>query len=92
MSRSASLTLTNAYDDWVLSQLSALVGDSSSEEAATQRAQNYRNSWSHEQEFMCPRSESGEFLCSRSATSPDSWNNYVEGESGLASFGSVHAA
>jgi len=77
---SASLTLTFAYDDFILAELSALVGDTSSAESASQRAQNYRNSWSSEKEFMCPRSQSGEFQCSHSATSPDSWGNYIEGD------------
>jgi hypothetical protein len=81
--RSASLTLTYAYDDFILAQLSSLVGDTSSAEAATLRAQNYRNSWSAEKEFMCPRSKDGTFQCSKTATSADSWSNYVEGGAGL---------
>lgn len=76
---SASLSLTYAYDDFILARLSALVNDTSLEEAAALRAQNYRHSWSSQQEFMCPRSSSGEFQCSKTASSPDSWNNYVEG-------------
>ena len=77
---SASLTLTYAYDDFVLAQISLLVGDTQSADAATARAQNYRNIWSSELEFMCPRSHDGELQCSKSATSLDSWQNYVEGE------------
>ena len=75
------MTLTFAYDDFVLSELSDLVGDQASADSAAGRAQNYRNIWSKEKEFMCPRSESGVLECSKSASSLDSWQNYVEGRS-----------
>lgn len=78
---SASLSVTYAFDDFLLSRLSALVGDSGSEASATQRAQNYRHSWSAEKEFMCPRSETGAFQCPTTGSSLDSWQDYIEGES-----------
>lgn len=77
---SASITLSYAYDDYVLGGLSQFVGDLANAEAAFERAQNYRNLWSEEKEFICPRSNTGELLCPRNATAPEAWNMYKEGD------------
>lgn len=77
---SASVTLSYAFDDFVLGGLSEFVGDIESATAAFERAQNYRNLWSTEKEFMCPRSVTGELLCPRNATSPEAWTVYKEGD------------
>lgn len=78
---SASLTLTYAFDDFVLGVLSELVGDSKSAEEAFARGKNYRNSWSPDMEIMCPRSVSGELQCPRTPTAPEAWTMYREGDS-----------
>jgi predicted alpha-1,2-mannosidase len=77
---SASNTLSYAYDDHILGGLSEFVGDLDTAKAAYGRAQNYRNLWSEEKEFMCPRSNTGELLCPRNATSPEAWTLYKEGD------------
>jgi predicted alpha-1,2-mannosidase len=77
---SASDTLSYAYDDSILAGLSAFVGDTASAEAALERSKNYRNLWSEEKEFMCPRSNTGELQCPRNATSPEAWTLYKEGD------------
>lgn len=58
----ASLTLTYAFDDYVLGGISKFVGDTLTAEEATGRGQNYKNIWSYEREIMCPRSGAGDTL------------------------------
>jgi putative alpha-1,2-mannosidase len=60
--KSAVYTLTYAFDDFLLAQLtSALVSEGSAGvdpqdgEAAMQRSANYANVWSPEGQFFCPR-------------------------------------
>jgi putative alpha-1,2-mannosidase len=77
---SASLTLSYAYDDFILGGLSDLVGDAVNAESAFKRSKNYRNIWSDEKQFMCTRTAAGELLCPRTATSPDAWTMYREGD------------
>jgi len=77
---SASLTLTYAYDDAVLAGLSTFVGDTESASAATARSKNFRNIWSDVDQYVCPKSASGELNCFRTPIAPESWNSFVEGD------------
>jgi putative alpha-1,2-mannosidase len=76
---SPALTLTYAYDDFLVGGLSAFVGNTTAAEEAFARAQNYRNVWSAENDFTCPRSVNGELNCPKSGTSPEAWQHYIEG-------------
>lgn len=82
---SASETMTNAFDDFLLSELSYFVGDVSSGDAAKQRSKNYANIWSPKRRFMCPRAastptESGQLMCPKSPIGPVAWQEYREGD------------
>ena len=80
---STSLTLSYAYDDFILSGLSTLVGDTLNAEEAMTRSKNYAKHWSSSNKFMCPRNMEdwdGSLECPRSATSPDSWMHFIEGD------------
>lgn len=78
--RAAVLTLTNAFDDFVLAGISKSVGDLDSAKAALLRSQNYRNVWSHKRQFVCPKSVSGDLVCPRSPVGVEAWNEFIEGD------------
>lgn len=77
---SAALTLTFAFDDFVLGRISQLVGDDANADAALARSKNYRNLWSPEAKIFCPRFASGEQVCPKSPVSYDSWQDFREGD------------
>ncbi len=79
VNKSATLTLTYAFDDFVLSRLSTLVGDKQSAKDALQRSTNYRHLWSPVHEYICPKSMTGELDCPKTSTGPDSWKAFTEG-------------
>jgi predicted alpha-1,2-mannosidase len=78
--KSATLTLTYSFDDYVLSRLSSFVGDFASAKDALQRSKNYRHLWSSLHQFICPKSaETNELDCPKTSTGPDSWKAFTEG-------------
>lgn len=77
---STALTLTFAFDDYLLGKISELVGDTASAEAALQRSKNYRNLWSPEKQYFCPKYKSGEQVCPLSPSSYASWSYFREGD------------
>jgi predicted alpha-1,2-mannosidase len=60
---SVSLTLAYAFDDWAVGTLATLLGNSSVADLMLNRSKNYRNVWSHKEQFMCERQRSGDFKC-----------------------------
>ncbi len=79
-SDSTSLTLSYAYDDYLLAGISKYVGDTASATAALLRSQNYRKIWSHTRKFFCPKYESGELKCPLSPIGPQAWGEFKEGD------------
>jgi predicted alpha-1,2-mannosidase len=77
---STSETLTYAFDDYLLAKLSEIVGDESSAQQAMLRSKNYKNLWSSEKGFFCPRYASGEMSCPKSGISYDAWQEFREGD------------
>lgn len=75
-----SLTLTFAYDDYVLAKMSELVNDTATATSAMQRSYNYRTIWSPEKQFFCPRYSTGEMKCAKTGSSPETWSTYREGD------------
>lgn len=65
--KAAVLTLTNAFDDYLLAGISQHVGDTAAARQAQLRSYNYRNVWSRKRQFVCPKSVSGNFSCPRTA-------------------------
>ncbi len=55
-------TLELAYDDWCIAQLAKALGKHDDYLMFEKRAQNYRNVWDQESEFMRPRKANGLFL------------------------------
>lgn len=74
----AALTLTYAFDDYVLAGLSKCVNDMTTHDSSLKRSQNYRNIFSSK-EYACPRSTTGEFLCPDNPIGPKSWQSFIEG-------------
>lgn len=79
-------TLTYMFDDYLLSQLSYSVGDTTSGDAALARSKGYAVIWSDERQIMCPRGASapeatGELACPRTPVGLESWNDHKEGDS-----------
>ena len=60
---SSAKTLTYAFDDYLLSGISAYVGDQTAADEALQRSQNFRNIWSPERQFFCPKYTNGTMYC-----------------------------
>jgi putative alpha-1,2-mannosidase len=71
--------MTNAYDDWVLGGISAFVGATDDANAAYNRSKNYKNVFSPEYEWICPRNRAGDWMCVDSPWEYRYWGNYVEG-------------
>lgn len=76
----ASVTLSYAFDDFLLAEISDLLGETSTATEARIRSKNYQNIWSKERELMCTRSEAGELHCPIDPIGPQSWNMYKEGD------------
>ena len=76
----ASLTVTFAYDDFILSGISKYVGDINTTQSALIRSKNYRNVWSHDRGFICPKSSDGTLHCAKSPIGPEAWKSFVEGD------------
>ena len=89
----ASCTLSYAFDDWALSQLSAALGkDPTLVSELANRSKSYRNVWEPNVRYFCPRNSSGAFECpSERELAPESWitraefggdkiRGYVEGD------------
>lgn len=76
----ASVTLSYAFDDFLLAEISDLLGDTSTSSEARKRSKNYQNIWSKERELMCTRSEAGDLNCPIDPIGPQSWNMYKEGD------------
>lgn len=77
---STSETLTYAFDDYLLGRLSEIVGDETSAQQAMKRSKNYKNLWSADKGFFCPRFSSGEMSCPKSGTSYEAWQEFREGD------------
>jgi putative alpha-1,2-mannosidase len=77
--KGASHTMTNAYDDWVLAGISEYTGATADAQAAYNRSTNYKNVFSSEHEFICPRSNTGAWMCVDEPQKYRYWENYVEG-------------
>jgi len=81
--KSPSMTVTYAYDDWLLSQISAKVGDIQSSQEAAKRAHNVLNLWNSTQEylgFICARDKAGTYLCPDNPVGPSAWEENIEGD------------
>jgi predicted alpha-1,2-mannosidase len=76
----ASLTLSYAFDDFLLAEISDLLGDTTTASEARVRAKNYKNIWSKERELMCTRDEAGVMFCPKDPIGPKSWDMYKEGD------------
>lgn len=57
--KSVSLTLEYAYNDWAIAQLASLLNRTDDVAKFTKRAQNYRNVWDSKSEYFCPRKYNG---------------------------------
>jgi predicted alpha-1,2-mannosidase len=79
--RGPALTMTNAFDDYILAGISTVVGANDDAAAALNRSMNYKNVFSQDREYICPRSTSGEWLCVDNPQQYRYWSNYVEGSS-----------
>lgn len=55
-------TLEMAYDDWCIAQLANALGNKSDSELFTKRANNYKNVWDEETQFMRPKKSDGQWL------------------------------
>jgi predicted alpha-1,2-mannosidase len=76
----ASVTLSYAFDDFLLAEISDLLGDTNTASEARVRSKNYEKIWSRERELMCTRSSAGELHCPIDPIGPQSWNMYKEGD------------
>lgn len=77
---SASITLSYAFDDWLLAGISDFVGDNVSASDAYNRSKNYLNIWSSTHEIMCTRNSEGDLHCPHDPIGIESWNMYKEGD------------
>lgn len=76
----ASVTLSYAFDDYLLAEISDLLGETTTANEARARSKNYEKIWSKERQLMCTRSEAGELHCPIDPIGPQSWNMYKEGD------------
>ena len=74
--KAAPLTLTYAYDDYILGVLASSLNEDDVADASFSRALNYKNVFNASRAVMCPRTEAGAFACPKSDMS---WNSYIEG-------------
>ena len=58
---SPSLTVTYAFDDYILAQISAFVGDAVSAEEGLKRSTNIVNVWGLQVEYLCARTADGKW-------------------------------
>lgn len=75
-----SLTLSYSFDDAVLAGISEFVGDTDAARDATERSFNYRNVWSAEKMFFCPKYEDETMKCPNTGHELTSWQYYKEGD------------
>ena len=75
-----SLTVTYAFDDYLLGKISEFVNDTETAQAALRRSKNYQNIWSKDLHIFCPRSVSGEMQCPDSPIGPEAWQTFIEGD------------
>jgi predicted alpha-1,2-mannosidase len=73
-------TLTYAFDDYLLGQISDFVGDSTSAQQAMERSKNYKNIWSPEMHVFCPKYSNGSLICPKDPAGLLSWQYYREGD------------
>jgi putative alpha-1,2-mannosidase len=86
-----SLSLSNYYDDYLLSVLSQLVNDSVTAEESLQRSRNFVKLWSEKDQFFCPRlAEDGLLLCPENPTQGGAMKYYVEGDGLHYSYDLLH--
>ena len=78
--KAATLTLTYAFDDYVLGKFCELVGDSINMHDSLKRAKNYKYLWSPVHQYMCPRNANNELVCPLNSIGPDSWKYFTEGD------------
>ena len=77
----ASLTLSYAFDDYILSGLSEYVGDLNSAASAKERSFNYKNLFDPTMQLMCPRSrDTGELVCPPDGNGKEAWSMFTEGD------------
>ena len=55
-------TLELAYDDWCIAQLARELGENNDYDLFMKRAENYKNLWDDETQFMRPKKEDGSWL------------------------------
>lgn len=60
--QAVSVTLENAYDDWCVAQLAAVLGKQDDAARFTRMAHNYENVWNPAIGFMAPRSADGAWV------------------------------
>jgi putative alpha-1,2-mannosidase len=77
---STSLTLSFAFDDYLLGKISEYTGDTASAQAAFKRSKNYANIWSPESALFCPKYANGTLECPATGKSPWSWTVFREGD------------
>jgi predicted alpha-1,2-mannosidase len=58
----ASMTLEYAYQDWCVGQLAKALGKNSDFEMFSKRAENYKNLWNPQTQFMHPRNIDGSWI------------------------------
>ncbi len=58
----ASMTLEYAYQDWCVGQLAKALGKTSDVEMFSKRAENYKNLWNPQTQFMHPRNIDGSWI------------------------------
>jgi len=70
----AAQTLEYAYVDWCLSELASALGYEDDHKRFAERAQNYRNIWDADIQFLRPRHDDGTWLENFDPMKPDGWN------------------
>lgn len=75
-----SETLSYSFDDYLLGRVSEFVNDAASAEAAYARSKNYKNVWSPEKQYFCPKYADGRMECPESPTGPKTWKEFREGD------------
>jgi len=76
----SSLTVSYAYDDFILAGVSDFVGDTASADAANLRSKNYKNIWVSRKQYICPKYANGDVDCPSDPTGLLSWQYYKEGD------------
>eukprot|EP00050_Salpingoeca_kvevrii_P015104 m.43610 g.43610 ORF g.43610 m.43610 type:complete len:336 (-) comp6165_c0_seq1:97-1104(-) len=61
--KSASLTLAYAYDDWAVGNMAKALGRSSDAQYFQNRSSSYKTLWEQQSSYFCPRSSDKAFHC-----------------------------